>query len=783
MAAQWFAAQSAAWLRWLRIPVTGYARKHSRCRLLVVVPVAAGDPVSKCFEVQVTDSSKLELCCYRLEAGVRPAAGLAQYPGGLLSATWVPDQRQVQPLRGTFITAGASSTLQAGAGGYFSHSKMSSAAGTPAQAAAGYMHRNLREPSPSAADSPVLYGHSHASRAEELQLGRSSAPTVAFGATGQLQQGAAAATAAARRSLPLTYFRDSYSRDAAAAGAAERPWEPHAAAGLAPLGHEDPQPRSGVPAGPYVPSTQGQGSSRPPWQQQQQQEVAEAWALAARTAGAADMVCAAAEAFAGAGGDAGPCSTSSSPTRGSRQQQLTWSDRQDQVLRKSLEGAAEALRSSQACLAAAREAATGAGSRLSSPTKVRSSAGEGALSAPAAGLPDPAPDTAGGLGQNPGGRAVAAGGPCGSPQPGLSRLGQQQHTDADAESDCGPRMGSPVRTHQLQKKASMLAAAAAHAAGIGAVGASPDEAAADRPVSPAVQAGLALSNLSLLQHLSAGQLQQEGSGLEAVGNAAVAAAAGSPVAAGRSYAHQPQQQELSPEVPAGAGAHTFAPAAATSTGSAVAESYNASQGAAAAIRAATSSMQLMPVHPYNAQSLGVQRYAADVAVMRSSHGSPGGVGLMSPGSSPGIIDSSAANWQPLQQAQLPSEQQQDPGTAQLPPAWSPGMMSAATPGAVGASGSSRTGSPYWQQQQQYGVQQVSPVSAGLSPGWVPDPVAQALQGEVDRLRQQVRPEAIMVWCESTRELRAQAPVLTLRSRYDGPIVMQQVQGAATLRAC
>jgi hypothetical protein len=291
----------------------------------------------------------------------------------------------------------------------------------------------------------------------------------------------------------------------------------------------------------------------------------------------------------------------------------------------------------------------------------------------------------------------------------------------------------------------MLAAAAAHAAGIGAVGASPDEAGGDRPVSPAVQAGLALSNLSLLQHLSAGQLQQEGCGLEAVGNAAVAAAAGSPVAAGRSYAHQPQQQELSPEVPAAASTHIFAPAAVTSTGSAVADSYNASQGAAAAIRAATNSMQRVPVHPYSAHSLGVQRYAADVAVMRSSHGSPGGMGLMSPGSSPGMYDSSAARWQPLQQqqaqAQLPSEQQQDPGTAQLPSTWSPGMMSAATPGVVGASGSNRNGSsPYWQQQQ-YGVQQVSPVSAGLSPGWVPDPVAQALQGEVDRLRQQVRPKA------------------------------------------
>jgi hypothetical protein len=67
-------------------------------------------------------------------------------------------------------------------------------------------------------------------------------------------------------------------------------------------------------------------------------------------------------------------------------------------------------------------------------------------------------------------------------------------------------------------------------------------------------------------------------------------------------------------------------------------------------------------------------------------------------------------------------------------------------------------SPHWQQQQQqqygdqqqqqYGGQQqqhqVSPMSAGLSPGWVPDPVAQALQGEVDRLRQQVRPVQAMV---------------------------------------
>jgi hypothetical protein len=218
----------------------------------------------------------------------------------------------------------------------------------------------------------------------------------------------------------------------------------------------------------------------------------------------------------------------------------------------------------------------------------------------------------------------------------------------------------------------------------------------------------------------------------------VAAAAGSP--AGREV-HSDVDYDTAATVTPSPGVTTAH--AGTTADAAVTDSYNASHAAAAALRAASSSMQRVPVHPYASQNLGVQRYAADVAAMHSSQGSPGFTGLLSPGGSPGMgmyetsSSASATRWQPLQQ------QQQAPA-ARMPSDWSPNA--GATPGAaaVRSSGGGRamrgSVSPYWQQQQAGGQQlqqQVSPVSAALSPGWVPDPVAQALQEEVDRLRQQV----------------------------------------------
>jgi hypothetical protein len=774
---------------------------------------AAGDPVSKCFEVSLTDSSKLELCCYRLQAAAR-SAGLSQCPGGLVSATWVPERCQVEPLPGPLAAAhGSTALLPAGsASGLARHSRAASASGTPSRASAAYFQsRGAQGQSPAAADSPVLRGHGLTSRAGELGLGRSSAPSAAhgFGTATQVQQSSAAAAAtAARRSLPLTSYADSYGYEGQQGAVGSAPGGfgcqqgQSMAAGLTPWGAEEPQPRTGVPAVPYMQGTSAQGS-RQPWQQQQQQQQAArhtdaCWGAAAR--GGYSLEHSAALSSPPGGEDAMGV-TCSSPTKGSRQQQLTWSDRQDQVLRRSLEGAAEALRSSQASLAAARDAASGAGSRLGSPTKARAVAAEaqGVLSeaslappsAAAAGAPqDRDGSSAAGEGGSGGGGGVTGGpgyssGPgaiSGSPQPALSRL-QQQHPQQqqlgdDAESDCGPRMGSPVRM-SMQKKASLLAAAAAaHAAGVTAPSAPSDAVGGqdhdgERPVSPAVQAGLALSNLSLLQHLSAGQLQQDGhGGLEAVGEAAVAAAAGSPVrrtsagggAAGASGVQHGQHHLLGQHRPASSGprvqsdseyvaaaqAHHAANAvpsqhgAATAAG-AVADSYNASHAAAAAIRAASSSMQRVPAHPYSGQSLGVQRYSADAAVMHnSSTCSPGGLGLLSPGSSPGLLHDSqhAARWTPLQQQQQQWQHQQQVVPARLPAAWSPGQGAAPSPGLMRpASSRGAGGGVEWQRQQRYlagqQLQQVSPVSAALSPGWVLDPVAQALQGEVDRLRQQV----------------------------------------------
>ena len=734
-----------------------------------------------------------------------------------MSATWVPERCQVEPLPGPLAAAhGSTALLPAGsASGLARHSRAASATGTPSRAAAAYFQsRGVQGQSPAAADSPVLRGHGLTSRAGDLGLARSSAPSAAygFGTAAQVQQSSAAAAAtAARRSLPLTGYADSYGCGGQqgalgpAAGRLVNQEEQAMAAGLTPWEADEPQPRTGVPAVPYMQGSSAQGSSaqgsRQPWQQQQQvaRDADACWSTAARAGYSSEQGTALSPATASDGALGATCS---SPTKGSRQQQLTWSDRQDQVLRRSLEGAAEALRSSQASLAAARDAASGAGSRLGSPTKVRAGAAEAQAVFPEASLTQSSAAGAAGAQQDvdygsgaaeDGGGGAACGpgyssGPgaiSGSPQPALSRLQhqrpQQQQLGDDAESDCGPRMGSPVRMSMLKKASLLAAAAAAHAAGVAApfapaaaAGTTGDQDAdGERPVSPAVQAGVALSNLSLLQHLSAGQLQQDGhGGLEAVGEAAVAAATGSPVrhtsavgagASGVQHGeHQlpgqyrpassgPRAQSESSDQVAAAQAYHAANAVhsqhgvATAAG-AVVDSYNASHAAAAAIRAASSSMQRVPAHPYSSQSLGVQRYSADAAVMHnSSTGSPGGMGLLSPGSSPGLLRDSqhVARWTPLQQHQQQWQHQQQGVPARLPAAWSPGQGAAPSPGLMRpASSSGAGGGVDWQRQQRYsaGQQQqqlVSPVSVALSPGWVPDPVAHALQGEVDRLRQQV----------------------------------------------
>jgi len=744
----------------------------------------AGDPVSKCYEVHMTDNSKLELCCYRLEAGVRPAGGLSQYPGGLVSATWVPEQRQIQALPGTLTAAAAGAALPAGAGAA-RHVQSTTTAGAAGRSVGSLLGSSAHGPAAAAADSPVVQRYSQLSRVAELPLGRSSAPSATFGygGAGSLHSSgaSAAAAAAARRSLPLTYGGDGHSSSFGAPTAADGLGH-SSAAGPPPGWPEEPQPRAGVPAVAYMPGSQAhatrqhwrqqqhqQPDSETRWSHQQQQLQVSPGQYPVEVAPADAAVTEPSQLGAGSGGP-GFSSTCSSPTKACRQQQLTWSDRQDQVLRSSLEGAAEALRSSQASLAAAREAASGAGSRLGSPTKGRSTAGEAPASATAAqpdygpcepvGAADAAAATAQQRQHSPGVAADASA----SPQPALSRLGgQQQHADVDAESDCGPRMGSPVRA-SVQKKASMLAAAAAHAAGVPAT-----EGPGQRPVSPAVQAGVALSNLSLLQHLSSGQLQQalqhspsprsqqqlqqqqqqlclQGDHvLETVGHAAVAASAGHPAAGTNHYEHQREavdmvwQQRQQTGQPAEAHMlHAVSHASAPSAGAAVRDSMQASHAAAAAIQAASSSMQRSPVHPYS-HSLGVERYAADVAAMQhSSQASPGTHGLLSPGSSPGMVDSTA-RWQPLQLPYMQQQQGLSSSMRGLPSAWAPSPAAAAAGGGAALGNSSSMGSPYWQQQQCQVLQQVSPVSAGLSPGYAAaDPVTAALQGEVDRLRQQVR---------------------------------------------
>jgi hypothetical protein len=463
----------------------------------------------------------------------------------------------------------------------------------------------------------------------------------------------------------------------------------------------------------------------------------------------------------------GSNSNSSRPGTG-----LSWSERQQQQLRSSLEAAAASLDAARAGLDASVEAA----SRSGSPSKAPAAAAAAVFGS--AGFGGLVTDT---------------------------QQQQQQQQLANlrpgtiGDTDCAPRLGSPVRPYRQQLPAGAgLAADTATEANMAASsdreGSSSWQVHEVTPVSPSVQAGVALSNLSLLQQLSNGQLQaaledatsphkaqllqrqqlvvqdwqqqaqqqhwhqaelqqqqqdvvQEGA-VASAGYSAPSWPGAAAAAMQRCAADKPQ----TPDTP-----HSAA-AAAEFAAAPLRSSMDATSNAAAALQAAAAAVHRMPPRPYD-RTLGVQRYAADAAALCNSNSSQEYSLLVAGAWGGGVTQDDAAataaacsptRWYAAsaspsspcyaQQNHKDVTQQQLHGSL-----GASATAAASTAAALDAAG--EMSAPYnapsaglaqqqvMLQQQQQGVLALGPVL---------DPVAQALQGEVQQLRQQV--SALSITC-------------------------------------
>jgi hypothetical protein len=794
---------------------------------------AAGDPVSKCYEVCPSDSSLLQLSSYQLTASISPGAALAQQcPGGMLKADWQLSSCQPQPLQGR---PGASSTTAAAGGSSSSSTYMLTAppAATPAR-------RELYLPQPAvAAESPVLLlahkqqqGYSSSALGGLLPAARSSAP-IAAGRFDSFAAHQHAAAAAARRSLPL---QPGYmellppGNGGTAAAAATAAGRSHAAGTVVQQGSSStghlfaagkneadgvwPEPHGSMPARPY-------GSPQPrqwqmPQQQQQQQgdrgageisqqgmvQLGQQLLQSASVTGEATLAmmpssAAMQQQAAAADDDAGIGGNSTSMSQCQQQQQrgwagagsssrpgtgMSWSERQQHQLRSSLEAAATSLSAARAGLDASIEAA----SRSGSPSK-----------------------------------AAAAGGSAAQSSPADFQQQQQQWAElrpgTTGDTDCAPRLGSPVRPYRQQAVLASGTEAIATAEAISTAEATAGAARAAEcvldgtgrdssrgsswqvhevtPVSPSTQAGVALSNLSLLQRLSTGQLQ------------AALEEAASPNRAQQQQQQQPvqdwqqqsqqeerwQQQQQAQQgwqqteqqqqngdmqeaaaASAGYGINPWLGAAAATTSqrfadkpqtpdtphSAVAaaefpaaplrSSMEASSSAAAALQAATAAVHRIPPSPYG-RSLGAQRYAADAAALCNSNNSQefGVLVAGTWGGSAGQNAAAAGDRSPSSRwytgsgspsSSWPAHRGIDKMQQQLD--GSLGVSAAATASTAAAlDAAGEMLQPFNAPSAALAHQQVLPQEQqqqGTLPlGPALDPVAQALQGEVQQLRQEV----------------------------------------------
>jgi hypothetical protein len=471
-----------------------------------------------------------------------------------------------------------------------------------------------------------------------------------------------------------------------------------------------------------------------------------------------------------AGGINNNNSSSSRPGTG-----MSWSERQQQQLRSSLDAAAASLSAARAGLNASVEAA----SRSGSPSKA----------------------------------SAAAAGEFGSTGFGglVTSTQQQQSTEVrpgtSGDTDCAPRLGSPVRPYrqQVAAGAGLAADAAAEASIYGSSGRGESSNSwrvhEVAPVSPSTRAGVALSNLSLLQQLSNGQLQAvleeatsphkqqqqldknvaqewqqqqmeevwqqqaqqqhwqqvellqqqqpQDLNMQEVDLASAGHSMdpwpGAAANAMQRFAEKPQ----TPDTP-----HSAAAAAAEYAAAPLRSSMDATSNAAAALQAAAAAVHRMPPSPYG-RTLGVQRYAADAAALCNSNSSQeysllvagawgGAATRQDDAATAGARSSTTRLYGASASPSSPCYARSDRDVTQQQLRGLLGVSAAAAAGTAAASGAAgEMLAPYnassaglaqqqvilqQQQQQQQGVLALGPVL---------DPVAQALQGEVQQLRQEV----------------------------------------------
>eukprot|EP00775_Hariotina_reticulata_P008744 gene8744-8924_t len=411
--------------------------------LLLLCP--EGDPVSKCFEISSDDPSCMQLAFYTLQASIIPAAGMSQYPGGLVKADWRPVLlSQLPPLPGPQLVAqqGGSNHCTTGTAG-----ATETTAATwgpevlPGSSSAAVDVMSLPDLAKAAA-SPELLASSVQSSGRRLAraAGRSSAPSSIFGAE-QAQEWQHNNSSAARRSFPGM---------AATAGATGDTWR-LSALGIKVAPHLSATCEHHSPAGRHLPPTNSH--------QQPQQWVRLGEQLLSKT----------------------------NSTQGQEQQTAVNAD-------------VTVAAAGHSSISTAANA--GSPSRLHRPhTDRRDAAGFPQVAAAAAGKDGGGvrgvsnPAAAGlqqqhgiaghhGVGNNQAQAATSAGMPPGSSHAAVD-IATQGLVAAQAEAD----------TAQVEVPARQ--AGSSHW----------PTSRGPEPVSPSVKAGVDLSNLQLLQHLSTGQLQ------------------------------------------------------------------------------------------------------------------------------------------------------------------------------------------------------------------------------------------------------------------------------------
>lgn len=672
--------------------------------------------MSKCFEVTPSEPQHLKLASYQLHASFSPMAGMAQFTnGGFMTSEWVLSQQQPQPMPG-HLKAPAAGTAGAASGA-------SRAVGKPAQAGS----RVLALPSPGgavAASSPVVLGPKLGGYCAATAT-RSSAPDLRPGAGREQQQHYTAA--AARRSLPLSGAAQMGARTTAMDVGSQlvsyngNSWEGSETA--------ESEPRASFHARPY-------GS--PPLQ---------CWTAAGQRT----------------------VETSQQQNGDQEQQQQEWVQLGEQLL---VEPSAAGLHQQQLRIETCQQ------------------------------------HPAGHVGQHLQDSSVAAYGgttPASLPE-SWTYLEQQQQRP-------GHHTGSLAGGMQPPDSANVS-------------GESSFQVHALRPVSPSVQAGLALSNLALLQQLSTGQLEQAIDRVKSPSNsrcsspashltpAAAAAICERPLAGANSVvgaagAAQCRSSAVSssqsaavgvdkaawltlakPQTPDSYGTSTLgtsvlfgsprtgpnvhhvppdssvdalrAAAATSPLRSSTDPVGSAAVAANAALQAATAAVRAISPNPYP-KSMGVNRYAADAAVITSQEYSKAGLASLAgststktaatAGGGGGARSSTSTALVPAaHQSATSSSSSMGYGVNALgqicrTDQWDAGLHEATALDAAG-----QMMDVYNSADAVVGYQQIMPQQLELLPTVWNDPVAQELQQEVERLRQEVGTTLLAAWHCVSNEL-------------------------------